>query len=373
MTQITTAPQGQYFAGDYVKDIVDLCVISLLTGKNSLLIGAPRWGKTDIAEAILRQVYPSAFAKVQLHGANQPGEIRGEIDFKFLIEHSEIRYNRTNTPYDPIFFAGLLDELSRTGETILSLLIFLMDQKFVRPMPFISTANFLPAGKQHDALLERVAFWHHVVPTTLDAKAMSIAQMSRRETDPPLLVPGRLPTAAEIAAGYNALPGPLAMEVISDKVAQIEAQVRAKGWITNPERIGVWSKTLFRVGYWLTGGNDNFSTIPDEALNALRFAWVSKTEVEYNEWKALLKAMVDPVAAKLDEIMDKAAEAVNTASDLPDVKSRNNFQPALLAADEALQGMIDAFPAHQAKLERERERINDWFAALARGKKVSRQ
>ncbi len=109
-----------------------------------------------------------------------------------------------------------------------------------------------------------------------------------------------------------------------------------------------------------------------EMTNTLNLV-VSKTEVEYNEWKALLKAMVDPVAAKLDEIMDKAAEAVNAASELPDVRSRNNFQPALLAADEALQSMIDTFPAHAAKLEKERERLNEWFAALARGKKVSRQ
>lgn len=363
------ASQAGYFQGEYVNHMRDLTNAVLLTGTPGVLIGAPGWGKTDIPDSMMYYGFGEGrYKNIMLNGATKPGMIQGETDLKHLIAESEIVLKKTGTVYDPKFKGVILDEFGRTHDTIYQLLLEFLHRKF--PLPIIGTANFMPVGPQHEALLDRFNLWHWVSPSKFSARAMAMAQMTRLEGDPPLMVPGKIPTEAEIHAAHNALPGLDAMNAIGDKIDALQAAVEEEGWVMHPRRVGMWHKTLFRVGYWASNGNANFSVVPDEAMHALRFAWPSHTEEEYGKWKSMVMSLTDPLQAVLDTTLDAAVAAVNNAIDTPAQEAK--FKAELTAAAQMIKDLMKQYGKEEKRLVEASAQIKGWFYNLSVGERVSR-
>ncbi len=365
--------QVNYFDGDYINDLRDAMVASLVAGVNGVVIGAPGFGKTRVLKSLLQTIYGDRFSFVEFHEATQPSEIQGETDYDHLMAHSQLRRNLTGTPYDPNYLAGGLDEFGRTNDAVYSRLMHLLARDGQTPVPFIGTANYMPTGKKHEALLDRFGMYHYVTTGELNAEDMAMAQMSRVETDPALKVRGRIPTVEEILKGYATRPGPNAMKAVAKFIGQLQAELRKEGWSINPRRIDVWQKVLLRMGYWITGSND-FTSLPKQATDAMKFAWSCKSETEYQQWKSILTSMVDPVQALIDNALDNAAAAVNDAAasgkDLQDKMLL--YMPTLSAADKTLNDMSRQFNDDDGKIAAARKTITNWYASLSRGEKVSR-
>jgi MoxR-like ATPase len=358
-----------YFVGDYVNGVRDLYVASLVTGQHSICLGAPGWGKTDIPLSMLTEIHGQDFCFIRLNEANQPELIQGPPDIDHLLKHSQFRLNQVNTPYDPRFKALLLDEVGRTNDLIYSLLIDTLDRKGAS-MPVLATANFLPTGKKHEALLDRFGLWHWIAPSSMDAEAMAAAQMSRNETDPMLSVNGRLPTPSELLFIHAAKPGQAAIKAVSTFIGQLAAAAMTEGYTVNPRRIYQWQRIVYRMGVWMTGQED-FSTLPNEAIKAVRFAWPALTSADHSKWATLVTSIQDPVAAGIEVFLNEAASKVNEAAAITDPTQRMAYTTHVMAADANLTALGKTYPNDQ-RIADAKVMITSWFANIARGEKVSR-
>ena len=363
----------EYFVGEYIHDMSNLFVASLVSGQHCVSIGAPGWGKTDVAISLLGDVLPQRHALVRLNEASQPEVIQGATDMEVLLKESKFRLNTAGTPYDAQFEAVMLDEAGRGNDEIYSLLMFLLDRKdFAFPHPVLCTANFLPSGKKHEALLDRIGLWGWVVPGALDARAMAAAQMSRNESDLMLKVPGRLPTRDELQMCYSAVPGPDAIGAVCDTIEMAAAEALAIGRPLHPRRINQWQRLLFRMGVYATGGDCNFKVTPPEAIAALKFAWPAPTIEEYIAWAEVVASLHDPVQSGVDEILNQAATVVNEAAckQVPPAE-RGVYTERLMQYAASLADLEKEYPDDD-RPKAASQQIGAWFYKIARGEKVDR-
>ena len=330
--------QTQYFTGSYVNDVRDLYVASLVTGWHSLVVGAPGWGKTDIALSLLTDVYGSdAFLFLRLHEAILPNRLEGSTDMDHLLQKSEFRLNRTGTPYDPKYQAMLLDEMGRGNDVAYGLLMDVLDRKDTTTlMPVLATANFLPVGKKYEGLLDRFALWHWVSPGSLDARAVALAQASRRESDPMLTVPGRLPTVAELDFCHTALPGPDALNALGDTIDLIGAEMVKEGKLLHPRRIAMFTKILLRMSYYLTGTN-NFTKVP-----------------------------VDAIRNQAAVVVNEAASKKSSTDD-----EKLGYTKKLMQFDKSMKALLEQFPGNTQVLAARAE-IKGWYSNITNGETVER-
>jgi MoxR-like ATPase len=170
--------QTNYFAGRYVDDVRDLYLASILSGLHCVAMSGPGWGKTDIALSMARDIAPANHAVARLHPATPPEEVRGAVKTDVLLASSRIEYEVQGTPYDPANRLVIIDEIGRANKVVVSMLMFLLDRKDVAfPPPVWATSNFMPAGPEAKARLDRIALWHWILPNPGDIGAMLQTQL----------------------------------------------------------------------------------------------------------------------------------------------------------------------------------------------------
>ena len=308
---MTTGTPVSYFTGKYVDDLRDLYIASMISGLNCVSIGAPGWGKTDVALSMLMDVFPNEFAVLRVHPATPPEEVEGANDTAILLKESRLVKNIVGTPFDPAMKAILVDEIGRASKVLVGALMFLLDRKDVKhAAPVLATSNFMPKSVESEALLDRIALWSHITvsPATLDPKAMVAAQLGGLGSR--LHVKGTLPSASDVTDVWDANPGSKAITAVGESLTQLTVDASAEGLHPHPRRLTQWSKLLYRMSVYVTGKAD-FSTVPDEAKDFLRFAWPAKTPEEHENWAQISKTAGDPVAALLADKMGEAAEKLN--------------------------------------------------------------
>ena len=364
-----TNPQA-YFAGKYVDAMREFFAVSLTTGNNSVVIGAPGWGKTDIAVAMLDEIMPNDHYVLRIQPATSREEVQGSKDMEKLLKESVIVDKVDGTAYDPKWRAIVLDEVGRANRIIVGNLMFLLDRKDVRvPAPILATSNFMPTNPEAEAMLDRFGLWHWVKPSLSDFASVAKAQMQKMGNgggaNGGMKVPGRIPTLAELDFCHNAKPGPNAIKAISDVVEMVGNKATECGVQVTPRRITQWTHLLYRYGAYITGTED-FSSVPGEVVQALRFANISKTEQAYADWSMLIGSMVDPIAANIEAIMTDAVDA---------------FQKFVSAGTSGLTDAATALMQAQAKLKamgndprllEAQNQLTAWFSAASRGEAVSR-
>lgn len=360
-----TPQQPAYFAGKYVTDMAELYTVSLVTGNHSVAMGAPGWGKTDIALAVLNEVMPNDFAVVRIQPATTREEVQGSKDMEELLKNSRVVDKVDGTAYDPKWKAIVVDEIGRANKIVVGNLMFLMDRKDLPfAPPILATSNFMPTNPEAEALLDRIGLWYWVKPGVADFAAIAQAQLAGAANGC-LRVPGKLPAAQEIVIARHAKPGSSAIKAVSDTVAMVGNEAVQAGLLVNPRRLTQWTKTLYHYSVYLTGQED-FSAVPDAAIKALRFANIAKTQQAYDDWALLIQSMSDPIAAAIEVIMADAATAFNAFVDGGSV-------------DFATAGKVIADKDRELKAlgsdPRLAEASNDlktWFASASRGERINR-
>lgn len=371
---VATVAPPVYFVGQYIEDMRDMAITALVTGWHGLIMGAPGWGKTDMLLSFLNTVYgKDGYCWLRVNEGLKPDKVEGSTDMNHLVQHSEFRLNPARTPYDTGYNAVLLDEAFRGNDLVYSLFIDLLDRKDLgRVMPVLATANFLPTGKKHEALLDRVSLWHWVTPGALDAKAVARVQAQRREGDPLPLVPGKLPTLAELDFCHNALPGPKALDAQDAAIDLLQAEMTKAGRLLHPRRITMFSKVLMRMSYYYTGST-NFDRVPDEAMAALRFAMPAFTEAEYRDWGSLITAIKDPIQAAVDKVRGEAAQVVNDVAAKAGATDEDKIGgiKKLMALDKSLKLLLDQNKGN-ATIQAASAEIRGWFDKVYAGERVER-
>jgi hypothetical protein len=61
---------------------------------------------------------------------------------------------------------------------------------------------------------------------------------------------------------------------------------------------------LYYYSRYLTG-DDNFDTVPEEARQALQWAWPCDTAVQANQWKQIVASVADPIEAAIAAMKEK--------------------------------------------------------------------
>lgn len=364
-----------YYQGNYVNDMRDLVVASMVIGRNSLLICGPGWGKTDISYAVMRQVYGDDFCSIRLHNAAQPELFQGPPDVEEMLKNNRFAYNLVDTPYNPRFKAVHIDEVGRGNNVVYSLMMHVMDRKGLQyPVPVICTANFLPKGEEHKALLDRIGLWHYVSTTSLtedEAAAIVDVQLSRNESDPPLMVAGKVPTWQDLQDIYDMHAGVNARKAISDAIKLVTLRAKEEGYYIHPRRVEVWGRNLARMGFWLTGQED-FTTLPNEALKTLRFAYPAESEADYAKWKNLILSVEDPIAAALEDTLGNAVIKINEAIKRCTTPAERMAQNSLLLDTDAVLAELAKQYPNDKRIADARAEVTGWFASLARGTEIKR-
>ena len=367
----------QYFVGKYIESMRDVYLASLLGGLNAVAIGAPGFGKTDVALSLLGDIFGvGQFTFTRLSPSSPVEMVEGAVDISRLMNVSEFTRNVAGTPMDTNLKAHLVDEIFRANAMVLQSLMFVTDRKDVRhPAPVLATANFLPKGDEFEALLDRFSLWCWVEPSPADAGAIARAKLLGGVGI--LHVQGTLPTAAEIEEVKRAAeqPGLAAVEAVAGVVEQLASDAAAEGLQANPRRITAWAHLLYRSGVYYAGSAD-FKNVPAAAMKLLRFAWRSASAEEGRRWAQIAASVTDPVAAVVEQALADGAEVVNTAVDAMTGIANQGQKFTLLGEAstklQSIQKTLNALGTNDPRILEANNTIMGWFGALAGGRKVER-
>ena len=370
------SPVVNYFAGRYVNELRDLYLASMISGLNSVSIGAPGWGKTDIALSMLMDIFPDEFSVLRVHPATPPEEVEGANDTEILLKESRLVKNVVGTPFDPSNKAVLVDEIGRCSKVLVGVFMKLLDRKdMVNAPPVLSTSNFMPKSVESEALLDRIALWTHVSvsSSTLDPKAIIAAQLGGLGGR--LHVKGTLPSASDVTDVWDATPGAKATNAVADVLAQLTVEAKAEKKHPHPRRLTQWSKLLYRMSVYETGDAD-FADVPKEAKAFLRFAWPAESSTEHEAWASIVRGAEDKVMGLVEAVEAKAAVDFNeyaakfsTLSVTEQVDGSNALGLVMTQHMRTLQaGGFDDDP----RIDESISRMNGWMQAAVVGKTVER-
>lgn len=363
-----------YFEGSYVNHMRDAVVASLLSGEHACLIGGPGFGKTDVAMSIARDVLPSNSKMIRITSGMKESAINGAPNIAKLINESQLVAEVTGTAYDPSVKMVIVDEFGRASSMIYTSLMYLTDRKS-ETVPVIATSNFMPNDKAAEALLDRLGLWCWVNPTLTADEARKISVAKSKGKNRQMSVRGKLPTQQEIEAAYAAQPGDKAIEVIADIVFQLSVDAIAEGYTINPRRVSQWENVLFRVSFWLTGGNADFDKVPAEAVQMLRFCFPLRTQEEAEKWGRVVAAMADPVQVIIDDVLSRAAGALNAEADkisAMGAQARMSAIPAVGAVLAGFQTELAQAGAVDPRIQAAMVQLSQWYATTVRGEKIQR-
>lgn len=360
-----------YFVGRYVDDMRDLYALSLVSGLNGVAMGAPGWGKTDIALSMLQEALPDQYTMVRVEPSTLPQEVKGGTDIPHYLATGEYRIKQDGTAFDPKWKAIVIDEIGRANRVLVGTLMFVMDRKDIcRPAPVIATSNFMPTSPEAEAMLDRIALWHWVKVNGLDVSDMARAQMAG--TGGLLSVVGKIPTDQEIDFARNAKPGPQAIDAVAGVLSSLASEAMQEGFNPHPRRVWQWQRALFAYSAYLTG-TDNFSSVPADAVKALRFVWPAKTQADHERWSSLILSMSDPVGGSLDAEMVKVYTTLSTFAGLNATERTSKIGEAFAVMSSAQQTFDALYKTHKdQRLKEASDKVTQWFANASQGKAIER-
>lgn len=359
-----TQQSNAFFTGSYVDEMRELFVVSLVSGIHSVAMGAPGWGKTDIVAALLEEVMPDEHKMVRIQPATGRGEVEGTADMDELLQNSRFTINQADTAFDSKWKALIVDEIGRANRMIVGTLMFLMDRKDLQfAPPILATSNYMPTAPEAAAMLDRIGLWYWVKVQNSDFAEVAKAQLMGLGGG--LRVPGKLPTMAEIEAARHSIPDDKTISVVADVVDRVGQEAAQAGMIVNPRRLTQWTKVVYHYSAYLLG-TPNFTTVPAEAVRALRFANIAREQKDYDAWALLIQGMADPIGAAIESIMASAADAFNI---FVDAGSTDFAQAGRVIAEK--QAELKAL-GNDPRIKECTTELTKWFALASQGKKISR-
>jgi MoxR-like ATPase len=318
------------FQGKYVQEMKSVLTASALSGVHTTLMGKPGRGKTAICRAMANAIFDDRHVFMRFNPTTPPEKVLGMPDMGKLLTENVYELVTTGTFYDELALNIVADEVYRAHDAIFDVLIDSLDRQDIDQTyaPVVwCTSNFAPTSDRTAALRDRIGLVWWDPNETLDAHSIVMNQLTAIRTG--LSIGDSLPTIDDVLKAREAEPGDNAKQAIATFIANLSNEAQ-KGYVENetvvarfepnPRRWDQWGKILFRYSFHLTGGDSDFSEIPPEAKDIMRFAWPSVDEQESLHWQALCEAIADPMEAALNVLLTNAyGEFQKLLSDNPGV------------------------------------------------------
>lgn len=329
------------FIGHYVDEMALVMTASAVSNQHVMAIGKPGCGKTAILRSGASQIYGDTSIFIRLNPTTPPEVLVGVVDPAGVLQSPPVwKYDRTGTALDPKANNVLLDEFpSRASDAVTDIGINLLDRQdddnpFAAPTVW-ATGNFLPTSERTDAVLDRFPFFYWVPDEQIplnDAVNSSLTSLGKR-----LEVDAQLPTLQETLDVQNAVPTKNSIKAVTEKLAELEVEMSAGLMDSNGETTRTWdAPNMRRRTYWsqmlfLTtvyfGGVADFTEVHKNAVTALAWSQVLRSEKEAQDWKVMMSGLADPMGLIIENIMK------STYSKMQEV-SRNHPDDPITASAE---------------------------------------
>lgn len=357
-----------HFSGSYVRDMQMVLAASALSRQNAIVLGAPGYGKTAVSRSLAQQLTNGQFSFIRIDPSTPPDVVKGAYNPAELLNGRLVRVT-DGTPYDSRMLAAIVDELGRANDVTFDALLDTLDRLDTADAPPVwATSNFMPGNERVKALIDRFALWFWVQPGTMDTAAIVASQLNG--TAGPQVDMTGLPTWAEVLDVRKAAPGSHAIRAIGDLLANLAQEAATAGHTPHPRRVAQWTQILFRVGVWKAGTAD-FSTVPDEAVKLLRYAWPSTTPEEAATWAQIAGSVVDAVGAAIEATMTQViGEMRKVANASPSQRTGMIGGLGLLMqkAQATLEELGDG--KDDDRVKGAMMQMNTWLAAAVQGKAI---
>lgn len=307
------------FVGSYVTEVRDALFACMASGLHVQFVGKPGTGKTAISYATANAVYGEEMSMTRFNPSASIEKVEGYQDFKAWMEQSEWKIITDGTPYDPKCRLWIADEWNRANSAIQDKFIDTLDRWDDDPINspvVVGTANFLPKDERSEAVLDRFGLTYWIAPNG-DFTARDVAQARLKANNTRLLVPGlenepdRKMWREAIDFARSVAFSDKAIDVVGEATEHVEKvaneglvngegePVRSFGPINNRRRT-YWADLLARTTALYTNSGD-FDTVHPKAMQALAFAWTSKSQEEADDWRLLMGNVVDPIQSAIDQ------------------------------------------------------------------------
>lgn len=378
---MTSPVKQSVFSGGYVKDVVDMLVASALSGQNAVLMSAPGYGKTDIAATVAEQIAGSdRWNLLPFDDSSMPSEVKGVVDSGELISNGRYTLNTEGTPYGRNIRIVVADELFRANDPVFNAMLHALDpikQRLARqgydddqktPCLTWATSNFVAKGEKIEAVLDRFGLWVWIDSTIPDVAAIVESHLSSNGRP---ALGHELPTWEKIMWVRDQTPSEQAKNAIIKCLENVAAEaVNLFGeTAVNPRRLAQWSQVLLRCSIYYADTPD-FSAVPKQAVEALRFAWPSKDAGTARRWKEAVHAMRDPLEALCESLLVEAEKLLS-----PYISGKQSIGQEKIAelgrfisnATSQMRRLADGRPRSDVLVQKTVEEINKRYVAAMTG------
>lgn len=364
----TSQPSGQQvtFVGGYVADLRDALVASALSGQHAIVLGAPGWGKTAIARSLAKSIAgDGAWTFTRLDPSTPPEQVKGAFDPAALL-NGKLERVVAGTPYDPVARVSILDEVFRANDVVFDTCLDVLDRMDAHPDQAAvvwGTANFVAQGERVEALIDRFGLWLWLKPDVLDVAAIAGAHLNGAHE---LSVPGGIPDWTDVVNVRKATPGAKARRAVAELLDTLAQEASAQGRRPHPRRVTQWSKLVYRLGVYDTGQAD-FSTVPEIASRALRWAWPMPAAEEAESWAQIAAGVIDAVGSAIEGALAQAIVKFREVAGIADQAQRMGRMGELGALLASAQATLKQVGGDDPRVAEASARLTEWFAMAARG------
>lgn len=344
------------FVGAYVNDLRDCIIAASLSGLNALIAGPPGKGKTEIARSAARAMFGDKPNWLQIDCTPTMGKqkIEGFVDPQKVFNESKWEYVLDNCARNPDAHLVILDEMTRANDPILEMLIGLMadkDTPYQERKIFVGTANFVQNTSRLDAVFDRVGFVIWTPRARNDIRALS--QQWAKANDAPLEVEGEFPTWERIQDVRRMKLTDKSSLVVEDFLANLSDEIDeglknqdgdvVRMFDLEERRQRFWHTILSRLSMHYHDSED-FDSVHPMAKQALRWAWMSKSDEEYRDWGDMVAAAAgDPTDLLFRTLLKTAYQKLKTSAEA-------NLNDRMNASVEMMKFVNESFMPEAKKL-----------------------
>ena len=293
----------------------------MLVKQNILLISKPGYGKSEIFDAMGRQVYGEGVIDDQDHTfvlpcmpSTLPPDVVGFQNPMYMIdpeaEAKRLEYWITkNTPVDRQVEYCILEEATRIGDLGGDALVHAMHSisKYHRPM-YVANANWLTPTPRNEALRDRFSFTIFYQPSIVDVRALvHTPAIQTWSFDLPNYE--QICQVREWENDFIRNPDGYACDdVISSLLEQIQRVCEGTDFEFNNRRVFQLRSMLYGMGCFYADSND-FTQLPKQAFEALMYAYPVVDFAQANMWKKIVYSVIDVVETQISEFKSNAYQA----------------------------------------------------------------
>lgn len=288
---------------------------AFLTRQNVMVVSEPGYGKTEILDAMGKQVFGAERTMLfPCVPSTLPADIVGYANPVYSIdpdaEANGVPYWITKgTPVNEQIQFCLLDEVGRFGDLGSDTAVHAMHNisRFHRPV-YCATSNWLTATPRTEAMRDRFSFTVWYMPSTVDVRALvSTPKIQGWVFDLPTME--QIDTMQVWLEQYTTSPIEYnCNEVIMTLLEQIQKLCEGTIFKFNNRRVHQFRAILYAMGAHYAQAQD-FTELPRQAFKALEQAYPITDFNQALKWRQIIASVVDVVETEIAEFKANAYES----------------------------------------------------------------